>query len=171
MKTNEIIVGKMQSGAVLCMPKNRELINTVLREFINCKKMLGVYLTTIQPYNEIIETLKNNKINDSCLFFLDFTGKESIGNEHVFVFQDATDLTELSVVITEVMENKGIGFLIIDAMSGLETYVETANTKKFIRALVSYMKKLNKTLVILDTGAESEELRNFVKQLSDYHKE
>lgn len=156
-------------NAIISMPQDRKFIKGVLFELIECKKVLGVYLTTMQPYNKVIETLEEDDIDHTSLFFLDLMGKEKNPQENVFVLKDPSDLTELSVVITEVLENDCIGFLIVDTIGGLEAYVDTASAKKFLHALISYMKKLNKFLIITYTGKENQELMNFIIQLSDYY--
>lgn len=171
MKDEGDVFRKLAPGVIVSMPQDRKNIKAALVELINRRKVLGVYLTTMQPYMKIMESLEKDRIDHSSLFFLDLVGKESGPNENIFILKDPSDLTELSVVITEVMENEGIGFLIIDAIGGLESYVETASVKKFLHALVSYVKKLNKSLIITYSGKESQELMNFVVQLSDYHKE
>lgn len=171
MKDSGDAFRKLAPGVIASMPQDRKNIKAALSELIGRRKVLGVYLTTMQPYARIMENLEKDNIDHSSLFFLDLVGKESGPNENIFILKDPSDLTELSVVITEVMENEGIGFLMIDSIGGLESYVDAASVKKFLHALVSYVKKLNKSLIITYSGKESQELMNFVVQLSDYHKE
>ncbi len=162
---------KLGKGAIASVPQGKDSVAKILEEFINKRKILGVYLTTTQPHERIVDLLRERNIDHTSLFFLDLMSKNASEKENLFVLRDPSDLTELSVVITEIMENEGIEFLVIDGVGGFENYVEGGMVKKFLHALVSYFKKLNKTLVILYTGMESKDLMNFIVQISDYHKE
>ena len=171
MKADAELLKRVGEGAIVSMPQGSKEAVPLLDELINKKKVLGVYLTTTQPHGKVIEQLDKDKIDHTSLFFLDLVGRESAPDENILILRDPSDLTELSVVITEVMENDGIKFLILDSVGGLETYVDTASVKKFLHALITYLKKLNKSLVILYSGGESKELMSFVLQVSDYHKD
>lgn len=171
MGGSESILKRLAGGVIASAPQDPKRIKAVLSELLTKRKGLGVYLTTMQPHTKVIEWLKKEKIDSSSLFFLDLLGREETQQENLFVLRDPSDLTELSVVITEIMENESISFLVIDGLSGMETYAESASVKRFLHALVAYMKKLKKTLVIFYSGKESKELMNFMVQISDYHEE
>ncbi len=160
----------LKAGVAISMPRNQTYITEMLDDLINSKKMLGVYLTSIQSHDKIIEDLKKDNIDSTSLFFLDMIGRDSGSEQNVFILRDPSDLTELSVIITEIMENDCIGFLVLDTISGLENYTDAVNVKKFLQSLITYIKKLNKLLIILYRGNESAELTNFITQISDFRK-
>lgn len=168
MKAGSELMQKLKSGNVISLPQDGKLIKTILGEMIGTRKMLGVYLTTTQPHQRVIDDLAKDKIDSSALFFLDMVGKESGSQQNIFILRDPTDFTELSVIITEVMENESIGFLMLDTIGGLESYSDPASVKKFLQSLVAYLKKLNKSLFIITGGRESADLSRYVSQVSDY---
>lgn len=170
MKESEILK-QFNKGAFISIPSNTKLLKILLNDFIKIRKKLGVYFNTIQSYEQAVNWLKKEKIEYNSLFFLSFGKPENKDIENLFVLYDPSDLTELSVVITEIMEHKDIDFLVIDRVGGLETYVKTSTIKKFIQALALYIKKLNKYLIITNSGIQSKELMLFIAQISDYHKE
>lgn len=165
------LMDKFGKGAVVSIPQEGGYTAEILKKLLIEKKALGVYLTTVRSYAKVAEWLKAEKIDPSSLFFLDLVTKGAAEQNNLFVLREPSDFTELSVVITEVMENEGIEFLLIDAVGGLEIYAEAASIKKFLHGLISYLKKINKSLIIVYNGSESKELTNFVVQISDYHKE
>lgn len=163
------LLRKLVPGSVVSVPPSKEGLNEVLAEFITKRKTLGVYFTITQPHNKVMDWLRERSIDPTSLFFLDMVGKETIMKEdNLFVFRDPSDLTEISVVITEVLENAEIEFLVIDGLGGLETYVDAGSVKRFLHALIAYTKKLNKILVIAPSGTESKEVAAFISQVSEY---
>ncbi len=170
MKDYAELMKRVENGATVSIRHDQKTESALLDGLISRKKTLGVYLTTKQPHGKIIETLEKEGIDHTSLFFLDTVGKEGAKEDNVFILRDPSDLTELSVVITEVMENEGITFLIIDTVGGLETYAESTSAKKFLHALVSYVKKLGKSLVMVYDEQGSKELMDFAAQISDYRK-
>ncbi len=170
-KDTQNLLDKFGKGAVISMPQEGGYTAEILKKLLTEKKALGVYLTTVRSYAKVVEWLKAEKIDPSSLFFLDLVTRGAAEQSNLFVLREPSDFTELSVVITEVMENEGIEFLLIDQIGGLENYAEAASIKKFLHGLISYLKKINKSLIIVYGGSESKELMNFVVQVSDYHKE
>ncbi|VVB98636.1 KaiC [uncultured archaeon] len=171
MKSDADMLKKLGGGVVVSMPQDKKRIKVVLNEMLTHRKMLGVYLTTAQPHAKVIEWLNKEKVDASSLFMLDLAGRQEEAEENIFILRDPSDLTELSVVITEIMENDSIGFLVVDGISGLETYAESGSVKRFLHALVTYMKKINKTLIVYYTGSESKDLMSFLLQVSDIHED
>ena len=147
--------------------KDRKKVSEIVGNYTLRKKDLGVYLTTSQPHNKVIIWLTKEGISVESLFFLDMTGSGKDATENLFSLRDPSDFTELSVVITEIMENEGINFMVIDGISGLETYSGADNVRKFLHALVSYFKKLNKTLILAYGTGEDKALSDFAVQISD----
>ncbi len=69
-------------------------------------------------------------------------------------------------MITELLDNERISFLLFDSVSGLESYVEPASVKKFLHMLVAYMKKVNKLLIIDYEKEENKDMVSFINQIS-----
>ncbi|MEW6528866.1 MAG: hypothetical protein AB1391_03185 [Candidatus Micrarchaeota archaeon] len=164
------ITSVLKGGVMISIARNQAQIIDILDDLINSKKMLGVYLSSIQPHDKIIEELKKDNIESTSLFFLDTIGKNVDSEQNVFILRDPSDLTELSVIITEIMENECIEFLILDTIDGLGNYTDIGNIKKFLQSLVNYMKKLNKLLIVIYEEKENAELKNFVAMISNFHK-
>lgn len=163
-KKNEILIS-IKEGTVFTLRMKDECLVKAMNEFINKRKWLGVYLSTLQTAENVKKMLEKNGINSENIFFIDMFGGEE--KENVFSLKDPSDLTELSVVITEVMEDENVKFIIIGGLSGLEVHTTPSTIKKFLHSLIAYIKKLKKVIIIFYTGKESDEVMQFLIQISD----
>jgi KaiC/GvpD/RAD55 family RecA-like ATPase len=140
----------------------------LLREFVNQRKMAGIYITINRPYASLVSLLKTEKIDTSRMFFIDLITKTlhdqpSRKNDCIFM-GSATNLTDLSVAISQAVsanqnEKK---FIFLDSLSTMLLYNEAGTLSKFSHFLTGRLREWNVdgVFISLDTQSDKELTEN-----------
>jgi len=127
--------------------KNYAAPNTdLLKNFINDKGVVTIYLTVNRPCQNLEEFLKEKGVDTTNFFFLDAISEEVIGplpskNNCIYI-DSPKDLTSLSIgIVTAFEKTKGKDrFLFLDSLSTLMIYNDPRVVKKFIHFLTAKMR-------------------------------
>ena len=90
------------------------------------------------------------------LFFIDPIAKENTA-ENVFVVKTPRDLSDMFIVISELMGDRDVEFLILDTVEDLVFYNGFDRARMFLNALIRYIKRKGKILILLTREREDEQ--------------
>jgi len=135
----------------------------ILKILINNLKLDGIYITINKPYQNLIESLNESKIDTKKLFFIDCItktvgGKPEITENCLFI-ASPQNLTELGVALTQAMEamkGKPNKFLLLDSLSTLLVYNSAGTVAKFSHFLTTRIRlsKLKGVFIIVEKEME-----------------
>ena len=103
------------------------------------------------------------------MFFIDPLAKENTA-ENVFVVKTPRDLTDMFIVISELMGDRDVEFLILDTVEDLVFYNGFDRARMFLNALIRYIKRKGKILILLTREREDEQeekMHHLAKTLAD----
>ncbi len=154
---------------VILLPSGSSRLIEVMRAFM-AKEKLGVYITFAEKHQHVKEWLRTLSIDTNYLFFIDPIAK-SPDDVNVFIVDAPEDLTEISIVLTEVLSDDEFGYVVIDDIDSLRLSNGLDNAKNFIDVVARFVKKNKKALILTydehEEGEEHEVLMDFCKSLSD----
>ena len=136
----------------------------LLRDFVNRRKMAGIYVTVNRPYESLVSMLKGEKVDTARMFFIDMVSKmpqdkpSRTGN--CIFMGSATNLTDLSVAISQAVSanTKDKKFIFLDSLSTMLIYNEAGSLAKFSHFLTSRLREWNVdgVFISLDTKSDKE---------------
>ncbi len=154
---------------VILLPSGSSKMIEVMRAFM-AKEKLGVYITFAEKHQRVKEWLRTLSIDTNYLFFIDPIAK-SADDVNVFIVDSPTDLTEISIVLTEVLSDEEFAYVVVDDVDALCLSNGLDNTKSFIDIVARFVKKNKRALILAyDEHSEGEEHRvllEFCRSLSD----
>lgn len=118
------------------------------------------YATLNKPYNLLLKTFKENNIDPANFYFIDPATKSAVTNifpKNVIPVESVSSITSLSIAISNVLEKKKAEGLILDSISTMLIYNNSASITKFMHFLVGKIKTLGCTgiLTILEKDSDS----------------
>ncbi len=133
---NQTILGVMESE------KYNEAIITVPK--ILASKGTICYVTLNKTSSSLIEIFKKNKINLSNIVFIDAISKSfkksPNKSDQVYFVSSPGAFTEISLVLSKFLKHK-FDYVIFDSVTNLMTYHNKTIINKFLKTLVSNIKK------------------------------
>ncbi len=156
-------------GRVVLIKRSHAAFPRVIKNMLNEGK-IGVYLTFYTKHQKLFKWLKEElAILPDELFFIDPLAKENTA-ENVFVVKTPRDLTDMFIVITELMGEEDVEFLILDTVEDLVFYNGFERARTFLNALIRYVKRKGKMLILLTREREDEQeekIHHLAKTLVD----
>ena len=135
------------------------------------KKANVIYVTTNKPYDNLINSLEEKKIDTDNIFFIDCISKEvgvdpeDVGN--CIYLDSPKSLTSMSIAIKESIENiDGEKTLILDSLSTLLIYNDARTMGKFSNFLINKMRSMKADAVILTL--ESDVDKDIIKKIESF---
>ncbi|MBW2984319.1 hypothetical protein KY361_04345 [Candidatus Woesearchaeota archaeon] len=160
-------------NSILIATKIENLQSTANKivKFFTKSKLPGVYVTFNKPYAGIKRILEKEKISTKKIFFIDCI-TSSIASaekeENVLHIQHPSDLTGLSIAITEFTESiKNDKYLIIDALATLLIYNKEDLVVKFIKSVTEESAKTGLKTVVLTPETKTGDLLNKIALFFD----
>lgn len=150
--------------------KHLEVNTAILDYLVNTKKVNGIYVTMREPYDSLAEILKKKKIDVNKLIIIDaisgVMGKEKYEAENCIVLPGPTSLTDVAIKITETYHSKNIQFLLMDSLSTLLLYNTEAKAMRFTHYLVTKLRKLKLSGIILSLEKEMD--KKLIKSVFEF---
>lgn len=156
--------------SVLVPSDNYEKVNMhILNDFINKKKMHGIYITINRPYKNIIELMKKDNIDIKKLSFIDCITKEITQKKEkvncAFV-RSPGDLTEMALAIDKLFKHTKHGFILFDSLDTLLVYNNFDRVMKFIHFITGKMRIYGIKGVLL--GLQENTKGDLMKKISPF---
>jgi hypothetical protein len=126
---------------------------------LKSKGYIGVYVTFRKKHTDIIPKLKLEGVDD-VLFIIDALAKHTTLDE-VFLLRSPRNLTELSILLTELLGEDDVKFVVLDTAQDVVFYNGFERTRKFFNMLTQYIKRKGKVLFVLKRKPVSQEERKF----------
>lgn len=132
-----------------------EVVKTILRQ--QDAKLL--YVTVNKPAIAIRSTLKDKKINEGDVYFIDCVGAGSTRREERTIYVEPTNLTGISLAINEMLQSiEGEKVVMFDSLSTLLIYNSSESVAKFSHFIMAKIRNYRVRGVFLasekDTPAE-----------------
>ena len=146
------------------------IINKILLKELTIRYSLtGVYITLSQDYTTLQSHLKKKGIDVSKLYFIEGNirknGKTSRTGSCTSI--SSNSLTELSLVITDTMNNGKFDFLFLDSISTLLMHNNIKTTELFIQYIISKLREYD-LMGIFISLKEDEESNKLIPILSQF---
>lgn len=146
----------------------------LLKDFVNVKKMAGIYVTVNRPYLSLLSLLKKGGIDTSRMFFIDLVTKTlndmpERKSNRIFM-GSATNLTDLSLAISQAVSANPTAkkFIYLDSLSTMLIYNEAGSLSRFSHFLTGRLREWNVDGVFISLDSESDkELTNKMAQFCD----
>ena len=132
-----------------------------------------IYVTTNKPYSHISNLLKENKISENNLFFIDCISKKVLPKieetTNCIYLESPQLLTGISIAINESIKGiKGEKILLLDSLSVLMLYNNMETVSKFSNFLINKMRLYSVDTIILALESDSEkDILDQIKQMVD----
>jgi hypothetical protein len=173
------ILKKLESNKVVLFiidPKKYHSIHVkILKGIIEIKKFSGIYITVNKPYNALVRYLKENKIPNENVFFIDAISK-SVSQEirltsNCLFIPSPSHLTDMGIALTQALESmkeRKNKFLILDSISTLLIYNEFETVAKFVHFIVSRLRVFGLVgLIISVEKLLDEKMINILMEICD----
>lgn len=142
----------------------REANIKVLNYLTNEREFLGIHVTVNKPYQSIKQGLEKIGADLSNVFFIDAISHE-LGadmdehNENAVFLESPHDLTNLSIVTSEVVESlpQGKKFILFDSLSALTIYHSLEAVTEFSHQLIGKMRNWNTAGILVSLEEEVDE--------------
>jgi hypothetical protein len=109
-------------------------------------KGLLCYISLNKPYSTLLRNFEKSGLSTKGLFFIDSVSGRVGKDENVVFVSSPKALTELSITITENMDRE-FGTFVLDSLSTLMIYEDTAAAVKFTHFLISKARMKNKKFI------------------------
>jgi len=167
MTLKEKFEGLPEPFVVLFIADPKEYVTqnlALLNEFVNVKKLNGIYITVNRPYKSLVSLLQKESIDSSRMFFIDLITKTAADQpkreDNCIFMGSASNLTDLSVAISQAVsanpdEKK---FIFLDSLSTMLIYNEAGSLSKFSHFLTSRLREwnVNGVFISLDTASDKD---------------
>jgi len=144
----------------------------IIKYLINKKQIPGIYITVNRPYENMVKTLEQNGIDIKKLFFIDCITPTLKGspdrNENVLFVASPQSLTDLGIVLSEVMESVKVPdkFLFLDSLSTLTIYNSAVTVAKFSHFVVNKIRVGSFKGIFITLDKETDE--TLIRTLSQF---
>src|SRR3989338_9399548 len=177
MSRSEQFKGLPESFIVLFIANPEDYVSqnlALLKDFVNVKKMAGIYVTVNRPYLSLLSLLKKGGIDTSRMFFIDLVTKTlndmpERKSNRIFM-GSATNLTDLSLAISQAVSANPTAkkFIYLDSLSTMLIYNEAGSLSRFSHFLTGRLREWNVDGVFISLDSESDkELTNKMAQFCD----
>ncbi len=165
MSLSEQFKGLPQPFVVLFIADPKEYVAqnlSLLKNFVNVKKMNGIYITVNRPYNSLVSLLKSEGIDPTKMFFIDLITKTPNDapqrKENCIFMGTATNLTDLSLAISQAVSanEKSKKFIYLDSLSTMLIYNEAGSLSRFSHFLTSRLREWNVDGVFISLDSASD---------------
>ena len=177
MNLNEQFKGLPEPFVVLFIADPKEYVAqnlALLKDFVNVKKMNGIYITVNRPYLSLLSLLSKEGIDTSHMFFIDLitrTLNDMPERKSNRIFMgSATNLTDLSLAISQAVSanQKAKKFIYLDSLSTMLIYNEAGSLSRFSHFLTSRLREWNVDGVFISLDSASDrELTDKLSQFCD----
>lgn len=171
----EVVKGK---GIYIIVPKPSDYneVDMILISYLTKKLQFpGIFVSLNTEYFKILEMMKMKGIDTSKLFFIDavskMTNKTIKNNDTTSFISSPGSLTELSLLLNNLINTGKFKFLFLDSLSTLLIYNDLKTAEQFSHYLVSRLRNSNTIGIITSIAKEDsrEALLDFIVQLCDKH--
>lgn len=148
-------------GMIVSSDKYEETKASILKYLVNTKKQTGSYVNINRPYQSMIQSLKQQKIDTGKLYFIDcitrkLGEKEQKVKNCVFV-DSPKDLTDISLELHNSFKKDFKNrFLFIDSLSTLAVYNDPEMMIKFVHYLTGKIRIWGLTGVLIALNEETD---------------
>ncbi len=164
----EQIENAINKDDIVLLLSNSENIEEVkldmLEKFTEDDQMSVVYVSITKPYDSITDILEEKGIDSEEIFFIDCMSKAQEENTATraknCVFIDPRNLTNISIAISEAIENLPEDedkLVVFDTLSALRVYNEDKPLQQFSQFLTSKMRDWEVKSVILTLEEEMDD--------------
>lgn len=136
----------------------------MLQKFTEKNEMSVIYVSITKPYDAITDILGEKNINTDEIFFIDCMSKaqdsDTATRAKNCVFIDPRNLTNISIAISEAVENLPEDeekLVVFDTLSALRVYNEDKPLQQFSQFLTSKMRNWEVKSVILTLEEEMDD--------------
>ena len=132
----------------------------ILEYLMKKLKLQGLYISLNKPYETIREELTNINLDADSIYCIDFVSKKTgkfSDSEKCFCLEDPSALTELSLMINTLSDEKKINFIVLDSLSTLLLYNDEKTVEKFAHEFLNKARKSKISVIITSTKEKSEE--------------
>jgi len=136
----------------------------MLEKFTEDNKMSVIYVSITKPYGSITDILGEKGIDTDEIFFIDCMSKAQETDAAIraknCVFIDPRNLTNISIAISEAVENLPDDeekLVVFDTLSALRVYNEDKPLQQFSQFLTSKMRNWDVKSVILTLEEEMDD--------------
>ncbi len=144
-----------QSNKVILIISNSKNYNKLVSNLVKSLPRKVVYLSLNKPCDEI--SSKN------FFFITPFQGN----SKNCIHIENLSSLTELSILISNLVERQKFDAFVFDSISSLMTYHSTDLVRRFVRYLVSKLRSLNIQSILIIMDSESPSTINDLCQISN----
>lgn len=164
----EEIENAINEDNIILLLSNSESIEEVkldmLEKFTEKNQMSVIYVSITKPYDAITDILGDKGIDTDEIFFIDCMSKAQETDNAVraenCVFIDPRNLTNISIAISEAVENlpeEEEKLVVFDTLSALRVYNEDKPLQQFSQFLTSKMRDWKVKSVILTLEEEMDD--------------
>lgn len=139
----------------------------IIRYLTKTKKYSGIYVTLSKPHCDLVENLKNKKIDTNKLLFIDNSEEnEGCGAPNCICLGRNKSLTALSLAMTQASKQKEIKFMFFDSVTTLLIYNELESAERFIHYFINKVKNLEMFMIMM--SIEEEKTKKVIPLLSQF---
>ena len=149
-KVNQEIKKLGDSYSLLIISPINSLQNNINDALKTLTKTPGAYVSLNKPHTGVKKVLNQEKISTNKIFFIDCISQPLEKQKEVLHIRHPSDLTGLSIAITEFSEKiPGTKYIVIDALSTLLIYNKEELVITFVKKLLE--KTQSNTKIIIST--------------------
>ena len=152
--------------AFLSKSEDYQVVNTEIMKYLT-KKNSGIYVTLNKTHCDLVEDLKNNKIDTDKILFIDNVEKDKgCGANNSLFLGGNQSLTALSMVMGKAAKQKEMKFMFFDSITTLLIYNKLDTAEKFIHYFINKVKNLEILMIIM--SVEEEKTKKILPLLTQF---
>ena len=125
-------------------------------------KLFGINVTLNKNYENLQQTLKQQKIDTSKILFIDVISQsKNMKRKNCIFITNPQSLTELSIQITEAVNGGKYEYVLIDSINTLLVYNDSNVIQKFIHFIINKLNALEIICIIISVKDESQTQKIF----------
>ena len=153
--------------------KSFQKIHSLLIREITKKDKKGIYVSFTKSHREVESLLTNLNVNMEKIMVVDAIGKSSEkvpGKGNCYCLASPESLTELSIILSQLMKGSKYDYLLFDTLSAFLIYHDLETTERFVHYLMEKTTYFGmKGIFISLNDTKSKELTQMVSHLFDAH--
>lgn len=151
--------------------KSFQELHPLLLKEITRKDKNGIYISFTKSYSEVTSLFTKVKANMEKIVVVDAIGKSSKNvKDNCYCLASPESLTELSIILSELMKSKKYEYILFDTLSAFLIYHDLETAERFVHYLMEKIKYFGmKGMFICLDDAKSKELTQVVSHLFDKH--
>lgn len=139
---------------------------SLFKEYIPSNKR-AIYITLNTSSLLLKKELEKNKVSLNNLFFIDTILRKDKDSSTTYI-KNASSLTELSIALSSLINEKNIDYVFIDSLSLLGIYNSPEIVERFIRYITEKLSEKGVSIIILAIDdKKSEEIISFTSQFCE----